>query len=51
MNEIGPLAVAPVLQGLTVATQLLLAGAFLVVLWEVMILLASLISLQPPRST
>jgi hypothetical protein len=49
MNELVWMSLAPALRSLEVVTQLLMAGALLFILWEVMILLASLISLQPPR--
>jgi len=49
MSELGWMSLAPALQSLEVLMQLLLAGALLFILWEVMSLLASLISLQPPR--
>ena len=49
MNELVWMSLAPALQSLEIVGRLLLAGALLFILWEVMLLLASLISLQPPR--
>jgi hypothetical protein len=49
MSELGWMWLAPARQSLENIMQLLRAGALLLILWEVMILLASLISLQPPK--
>ena len=50
MNEFGLLPFAPVLESLRIVMNVLLVGALLVILSEVIILLANLISLHPPRS-
>lgn len=49
MNELVWMSLAPALQSLEMVMRLLLAGALLFILWEVTILLATLISFQPPR--